>query len=132
MLSHMLLATGINKAQTLILRSNRRRDYSAMSYLVICKSSIKMASLFCTTQLLLLTEKDSLSLTVGKPIYIFVISSGAKREKVLNHWKLSIQKERNLILFQGYAWISIKKTSLQVNMNGQNSQLKAKQKFYFS
>lgn len=132
MRSHMLLATGINKAQTLNLRSIKRKDYSAMSYLVICKSLIKMAPLFCTTQLPLLTGEENLSLTVGKPIYIFVISSGAKREKALNHWKLPIQKDRSLTLFQEYVWISTKRTLLQANMNGQNSQLKTRPKFYFS
>lgn len=58
-----------------------------------------MAPLFCITQLPLLTGEENLSLTVGKPIYIFVISSGAKREKALNHWKLPIQKDRSLTLF---------------------------------
>lgn len=95
----MLLPTGISKALTLNLLSNKRRDYSAMSYLGICKSSRKIAQLFYTTQLLSLTGEGSRSSTVGKPTYIFAISFGANREKVLNHWKLLIQRDKSLILF---------------------------------
>ena len=55
------------------------------------KNSKKMVKLYFITQLLLLIVKVNQFSTIGKPIYIIMISFGVRKEKGSNTWRLQIQ-----------------------------------------